>query len=122
MLGNCNIDDNLLGLLVSADAFQDDTVLDISGNKIEDRGLAHIATALHGNTIIEKIVLGDICEISESGGASIAVILEAHRSLKHFSLHETNICVSGINHIANVLKKNSTFNVTRVGGRGSYNR
>ena len=110
-LSNCGIDDYSFGLMMKEvspsrslskpaeacpDALHGVTELDISGNKIGDNGIAHIATALHTNTTMTILDIRG-CNMSDDG-------------------HYNDIGDNSIAHIATALKTNNTLKTIRIGG------
>ena len=117
----CSIsDDHSLGLLLGelsrhaeacpAGVLQGVTKLDISGNEIGDKGIAHIANSLRTNTTISDLDVFH-CGISGIGVQSLAEAIAANGSIR---LERLNIAFNDIGdigtaHIATALQINTTI-------------
>ena len=123
-LFHCGIDDHSFCLMMGelskhaeacpAGALHGVTALDISGNKIGDNGIAHIATALQTNTTMTKLNIS-VCSMSDKGAESLARALADNRSLQELSISDNNIGDNGIAHITTALQTNNTLKNLTIG-------
>ena len=117
-LSHCGIDDHSFGLIMkelsrhvdtsAKDALHGVRGLNISGNKISDNTIAHIAAALRTNTTIRTLDISR-CSISILGCESLASALAVNRSLEDLSI-SYNRFHHGTDYIAAALRTNSTLN------------
>ena len=117
-LSDCNIDDHSLCVLMgelskNAEASREGvlhgvTELDISYNKIGDKGIAYITTALHTNATMRTLVLRD-CHISNVGAESLARALAVNTSLQKLVMGRSNIGYNGLCELATALQTNTTL-------------
>ena len=120
-LPDCSIDDHSLCVLIEelskhAEASREGvlhgvTELDISGNKIGDKGIAYIATALHTNTTMRTLDVFS-CHISNMGAESLARALAVNTSLQKLNMGGNNIGYNGICELATIfytLQTNTTL-------------
>ena len=84
------------------------TELDISFNKIGDKGIAYIATALHTNTTMRTLDVNH-CHISNVGAESLARALVVNTSLQKLDMSSNNIACNGISELATALQINTTL-------------
>ena len=84
------------------------TEMDISENKIGDKGMAYIATALHTNTTTRTLNVRD-CHISNVGAESLARALAVNTSLQVLVMDGNNIGYNGICEFATALQTNTTL-------------
>ena len=120
-LSSCGTDDHLLNLLLEKlskhgmpGAFHKFKMFNLSGNKIGDKGIAHIATALQEKKItIETLDCCD-CGISSAGVKLLAKTLAAKHSLKVLKIRRNRIGNAGVTHIAKALKTNATLKTVDV--------
>ena len=112
----CNIDDHSIGLMMgelSKHADQAHTVcvlgLDISGNKIGNKGLVHVATVVQSNTTVLRTLKIAGCSTSDEGVESLARALAVNKSLQELDISYNKIGDNGIAHIATALQKNTTL-------------
>ena len=114
----CNIDDHSLCVLMGelskhAEESREGvlhgvTKLNIRCNKIGDKGIAYIATALHTNTTMRTL---DVCEchISNVGAESLARALAVNTSLQKLDMSSNNIGYNGMCELATALQTNTTL-------------
>ena len=118
-LKDCNIDHYSLCVLMGelskhAEASREGvlhgvTELDIGTNKIGDKGIAYIATALHTNTTMRTLNVHD-CHISNVGAESLARALAVNTSLQKLVMGGNNtIGYNGICELATALQTNTTL-------------
>ena len=117
-LSNCSIDDHSLCVLMGelskhAEASREYVLhgvreLRIGGNKIGDKGIAYIATALHTNTTMRKLNVNG-CHISNVGAESLARALAVNTSLRELDMSGNNIGYNGICELATALQTNTTL-------------
>ena len=118
-LTDCSIDDNSLCVLMGelskhAEASREDilhgvTKLNISLNKIGDKRIAYIATALHTNTTMRTLNMYG-CHISNVGAESLARALAVNTSLQKLNMSAlTYIENNAICELATALQTNTTL-------------
>ena len=117
-LNRCSIDDHSIALMMGelskhaeacpAGALHGVKKLIITGNKIGDNGIAHIATALQTNTTMRALDMSN-CSISDKGSESLARALAVNRSLQDLVFRNNKIGDNGIAHIATALQTNTTM-------------
>ena len=122
-LSHCGIDDHSFGLIMkelsrhvdtsAKDALHGVIELNISGNKISDNSMDHIAAALRTNTTIRTLDISRCSSISILGCESLASALAVNRSLEELSI-SYNKFHNGINYIAAALRTNTTLNTLRI--------
>ena len=118
VLRSCSIDDHSLCVLMGelskhAQASRESVLhgvkeLDISFNKIRDKGIAYIATALHTNTTMRTLDVNG-CHISNMGAESLARALAVNTSLQKLDMSSNNIGYNGICELATALQTNTTL-------------
>ena len=123
---HCSIDDHSFGLMMGelskhaeacpAGTLHGVTELDISSNKIGDKGIAHIATALQTNITMTILDISN-CNMSDVGAESLARALAVNRSLQTLSVAYNDISDNGIAHIATALQTNNTLKTLKIGGK-----
>ena len=87
--------------------------LEISGNKIGDKGIDHVANALSTNTLLEVLSVRK-CDISDLGAELLARALAVNRTLETLDISHNNIGDNGITHIATILESNTTLELLSV--------
>ena len=117
-LSYCSIDDHSLCVLMGelskhSEASREGvlhgvTELDISFNKIGDKGIANIATAFHTNTTMRTLDVNH-CHISYVGAESLARALAVKTSLQKLDMSSNNIGYNGISELATALQINTTL-------------
>ena len=117
-LSFCSIDDHSLCVLMGeltkhAEASREGvlhgvTELRIGGNKIGDKGIGYIATALHTNTTMRTLSVYN-CHISNVGAESLARALAVNTSLQKLDMGGNNIGYNGICELATALQTISTL-------------
>ena len=122
---SCGIDDHSFGLMIGelskhaeacpAGALHGVTELNIRGNKIGDKGIALISTALQTNTTMTRIDI-DFCNMSDDGAKSLARALTVNKTLQKLDVSFNNISDTGIAHIATALRTNNTLKKISIGG------
>ena len=99
-----------------AGALQGVTELDISFNKIGDKGIALISTALQTNTTMKELNIS-MCNMSDDGAESLARALTINKTMQVLYVRYNNISDTGIAHIATALKTNNTLKELLIGGK-----
>ena len=122
-LSQCGINDNSFGLMMGelskhaeacpADALHGVTELDIRHNKIGDKGIALISTALHKNTTLTKFNING-CNMSVDGAESLARALTVNKTLQELDVSLNNIGDKGIALISTALQRNTTMTKLRI--------
>ena len=128
-LSSCSIDDHSLCVLMGelsnhAEASREGILngvqeLNIIGNKIGDKGIAYIATALHTNTTIRTLNVGH-CGISNVGAESLARALAVNTSLQKLDMGDNNIGYNGISEFTTALQTNTTIKELSFFGCSSW--
>ena len=123
-LSLCDINDHSFGLMMGelskhaeacpAGALHGVTELDISGNKIGDKGIALISTALQTNTTMAKLDIS-VCNMSDDGAESLARALTVNKTLQELDVSYNDISDTGIAHIATALRTNKTLKKLLIG-------
>ncbi|XP_062394183.1 NACHT, LRR and PYD domains-containing protein 12-like isoform X2 [Sardina pilchardus] len=74
--------------------------LDLSSNKIRDRGAQHLSAGLgHANCNLEILRL-KACELSDNSCVTLAAVLQSAKSLKQLDLSSNNINDCGVQHLS----------------------
>ena len=117
-LTDCSIDDHSLCVLMGelskhAEASREGvlhgvTKLIIGQNKIGNKGIAYIATALHTNTTMRTLDVS-FCSISNVGAESLARALAVNTSLQKLDMDGNNIGYNGICEFTTALQTNTTL-------------
>ena len=89
----------------------------ISGNTIDDEGVAHIAKALQTNTTMKVLDVAE-CDITDKGVESLSRALAASSSLEKLGISSNFLGDNGIAHIAIALQANTTMKVLHVADCG----
>ena len=93
-LSYCSIDEHSLSALVeelskhagdSREGFHGVSVLNLNGNKIQDNGIACIATALRTNNTIKRFQVGDT-SVTDRGMVTLSTALAANSSVEYLRL------------------------------------
>ncbi len=103
--GNCRIDDDLAALIATHPNAKNISLLDLTGNKITDRGTT--AIALHMPKV-EVLLLGNN-QISNAGAEEIALGMP---EVKFLDLSRNRISSVGATHIAGVLERFTKLNLS----------
>ena len=125
-LYHCGINDHSFGLMMGelskqaeaclADALHGVTELNISFNKIGDKGIALISAALQTNTTMTKVDIAG-CNMSDDGAESLARALTVNKTLKILDVRYNDIISdTGIAHISTALSTNNTLKKLSIGG------
>ena len=125
-LSYCDINDHLFSLMMGelskhaevcpASALHGATKLNLSGNNIDDKGIALISTALQTNTTVTRIGI-DFCDMSDDGAESLARALTVNTTLQKLVVRYNDISDTGIAHIATALRTNNTLKKLAIGGK-----
>ena len=125
MFNKCDIDDHSFGLMIGelskhaeacpAGALHGVTKLNISSNKISDKGIALISTALQANTTMTTLDI-TTCKMSDDGAESLARALTVNKTLQELNVKYNNISDTGIAHIATALRTNNILKKLAIGG------
>ena len=123
-LSLCGINDHSFGLMMGelskhaeacpTGALHGVTKLDISGNKISDKGIALISTALQTNNTMTNLNIS-WCNMSDDGAESLARALTVNKTLQELDVIINNISDTGIAHIATALRRNNTLKKLSTG-------
>ena len=128
-LSLCGINDHSFGLMMGelskhaeacpAGALHGVTELDISGNRIGDKGIALISTALQTNTTMTKLDINE-CNMSDDGAESLARALTVNMTLQELEVgYNYIISDTGIAHIATALRTNNTLKKLVIGRKST---
>ena len=121
----CGINDHSFGLMMGelskhaeacpADALHGVKELNISFNKIGDKGIALISAALQTNTNMTKLDIAG-CNISDDGVESLARALTVNKTLQILDVRYNDIISdTGIAHITTALSTNNTLKKLSIG-------
>ena len=123
-LSLCDINDHSFGLIMGelskhaeacpAGALHGVTELDMSGNKIGDKTIALISTALQTNTTMTKLNI-TACNMSDDGAESLARALTVNKILQVLDVSYNDISDAGLAHIATALRTNNTLKKLLIG-------
>ena len=124
-LYHCCMNDHSFGLMMGelskhaeagpAGALLGVTELNISSNKIGDKGIALISAALQTNTTMTELNISG-CNISDDGAESLARALTVNKTLQELNVSCNNISDTGIAHIPTALRTNNTLKKLLIGG------
>ena len=90
-------------------------VLDISGNKLCDDGIQHLAYAVRINQILKKLSLRH-CSLTSLGAKSLAEMLTINKHLERLDISDNELGNDGIQYLGHALQVNQQLKSLKLWG------
>ena len=86
------------------------TSLNISGNRIGDDGVTHLAEALKQNKTLEELDISN-CDITDAGVAPLAEALQVNSSLRQLNVQVNDLTENGLTKLRGLAAKKSNLRI-----------